>query len=371
MKNTILTLGLILATAIGAFAQENGAYEKRAKMTGLDYGSTNSFVVDGTYGTTLALQASFTGTAVRTTTTLLGITNNDAATNGSQLTLTLAGTNYVYTWTNNPVTSLTTYSAPYTNIVLGITNVAALTNGQTLSITVNAQKNVFTWTNAPVARTDIATNSNLGQSITNLWLTLANNYATVNLAASNITVTVNPLDVVSVAFNEGLTQTNWGTNSLVGIYSITKSIGTNAMQLLQTNAVGWSVTNLLVKLSTDFAGALLVTQPAANQVQLLTVLNPGLSISSSGLWATNLMTTNAINGYINFKGSNSLDQVTWFRDTTNDFSVAYSSTSKVSALMSFTSLGSVGYWAWSVENSSTNYAIPQPFSVISTVKKGF
>jgi hypothetical protein len=110
--------------------------------------------------------------------------------------------------------------------------------------------------------------------------------------------------------------------------------------------------------------------PTTTQVQIVTILNPGLTVTQSGTWATNLITTNAINGFLNFQASNSLDKVTWVRQTARDFTVSFNGTTAVAYSTNYTDLFAAGWWAWSVGNSVTNYANAGGIQILSAVKQG-
>lgn len=372
MKKIILSLGLVLATVLCARAQVSGAYELRSKLTDLPYGTTNSFVVDTSYSSSMALQVAFAGLGANTTTANIGITNAANGTNGQTFSVALAGVTNVFMWTNSPVSSNAVLSSSYTNMTIGVTNAANLTNGAQLLIVRNGNTNTFNWASVPALSTDIQSNSTAAIAGTNLFLTLGGTFPLVSVGAGGIvTVQFNPGDTVSASFSPA----NWGTNGLTGTYAVTNYVTTNSLQLLVTNSAAQMATNLFNALAADYNGVifpnLIVTMTSPTNVQLVTPFNPGLSVAVSGTWSTNSIVTNAIAGSVSFIASNSLDQVTWFSDSTKNFSVAYSSTTAVGCLSNWTSLGGIGWEKFTAQNASTNYAIPYGLQVKSAVKKGF
>lgn len=371
MKRIILVLGVVMATVLCARAQVSGAYELRSKLTDLPYGTTNSFTVDMSYSSAMALQVAFTGLGAHTTTAIIGVTNSANGTNGQTFTVYLGGATNIFTWTNSPVTSNTVYSSSYSNLIFGVTNAANLTNGSQLLIVRNGNTNTFNWTNVATYSTDIQSNGTASTAGTNLFLTLGATFPLVSVASGGIvTVQFNPGDTVSASFVGA-----WGTNNLTGGYAVTNYVATNSLQLQVTNSAAYMATNLYNALSMDYDGspfpALIVTMPSSTTVQLVTPFNPGLSIAASGTWSTNSIVTNAIAGGINFVASNTLDQVTWFADTAKNFTVNYSGTSAAGCLSNWTGLGGLGWEQFTVQNSATNYAIPYGLQVKSGVKKGF
>jgi hypothetical protein len=182
--------------------------------------------------------------------------------------------------------------------------------------------------------------------------------------------------LVTIALNVGDSQlwvsnTIAGTTNLLGSYfTATNIVATNSMQLQTTNDVGWAATNIYIRLYADFSNSITFTQPSAGVVSLVTIGNPGLTVTESGVWATNLITTNALTGNVYFHASNSLDKVTWFRAASRDFVVPFNSTSQATAYTNFTDIFAAGWWAWSVENAATNYANANAIRILAAVKQG-
>lgn len=367
MKKLILTIALAAGLAAPAMAQ----YYQVDHFADPKSGTTNAISTPIFYGPAsgYSVQVVFNGSGSNTIIALLGVTNAPANTTGKSVTVYYNGTNYSYTYTNVVTTQMTNLSAPYTNIIITVTNSANLTNGETITIVQNAQTNIFTWTNAAAAMTDVQTNSDLGLAITNLWTTLSANYPLVSLAGSNVTISFRVGDTVQALFNAGMTTTNWGTNVLTATYSVTNVVATNAMQIQATNSIGQSATNLYFKLLADIPG-LIITMPGSNQVQLATMGGQSLSFSNNTAWATNMMTTNAIAGGLNFRGSNSVDSLTWFRDSARDFSLAFSGSNIVTWLTNFTGQSNVGFESYGIENAASNYSHAASFQFRTGVSGG-
>ncbi len=367
MKNFILGLVSIMVLAFSATAQLE--YRATPFVGGLPVGSTNSFIVDTRNTSGLALQVAFAGSGANTTTAIVGVTNAAGATNGQTFTIYLGGTTNTYTWTNSPQLLVTNYSLPATNLVLGVTNSVNGTNGATFSIILNNQTNVFTFTTPAMARTDVSTNAPAAAAVaTNIAISISRTFfpRTVTVNGTVVTLTTLPTD-----YNVGeLDFTNLFTNTLTGFYTVTNIVATNSMQLQQTNNAGYTATNLFNRLTNDFAGTLTVSQTASNILTLVTVLNPGMAVAASGLWSTNVITTNNITGFLNFQASNSLDKITWVRQSARDFTAPYAGTTNVTFSTNYTDLFAAGWWSWAVGNSTTNYANAVGIQILSAIKQG-
>ena len=366
MKKIIFLFAAVMAMAFSASAQLE--YRQTPFVGGLPVGTTNSFVVDTRNTSGLALQVAFSGSGANTTTALIGVTNSANATNGQSISVIVAGVTNLYIWTNNPVLTITNLSGLATNLVIGITNIANATNGQTLAIILNNRTNTFTFATPAIFRTDVPTNATVAGLATNLSVAIARTLYPRTVTVADTVITLSSL---STDYQIGASETNnILTNNLIGFYTVTNVVTTNSLQILQTNAIGATATNLFNKLSNDFSGTLTVTMPTTTQVQIVTILNPGLTVTQSGTWATNLITTNAINGFLNFQASNSLDKVTWVRQTARDFTVSFNGTTAVAYSTNYTDLFAAGWWAWSVGNSVTNYANAGGIQILSAVKQG-
>ena len=367
MKNFFLILAALLGLLLPARADIE--YSAVASNAALRSGTTNSFIVDTRNTSGLALQVALQGTGVNTTTALIGVTNAANAATPQTVTVTIAGTNYVYSWAANPQLLVTNYSLPATNIVITVTNaaIAAGTNNP-LTVSLDNRTNTFTWAAQRYYPTNIATGTGTAAEATNIYNTLASFYPalTITVAGSSVTINGRTGDgQLSVGDATG------GTTNVVGsYYTVTNIVSTNSMQLLTTNTAALAAVNLFTQLSNDFSGILTVTQPSATVVSLVTIGNPGLTVAESGSWATNAITTNAIAGGINFNASNSLDKVTWFSAPSRSFSLAFNNTSQVTLSTNFTDIFSAGWWKWSEENASTNYADAIGVKILSATKRG-
>ena len=367
MKKFLFVILSILTLALSASAQVE--YRRTAFTQALNVGTTNSFVVDTRNTSGLALQVSFAGAGANTTTAIIGVTNSANAVFPQTLSVIVGGVTNLYAWTNAPTLFTTNLSGLATNLIIGITNTAPSTNGEVVNIVLNNRTNVFTFNTPAMALTDVSTNASatagvatnfansLSRTFTPRTVTVANNIVTLSTLSSDYQISEND-------------SGGFLTNQLVGFYSITNILGTNSMQLQQTNAIGATATNLYNQLASDYAGVLAVTMPNTNQVQLVTILNPGLTTTATGTWSTNLITTNAISGFLNFQASNSLDTVTWTRQASRDFTVAYAGTTNVVFSTNYTDIFAAGWWAWSVGNSSTNYANANGIKILAAVKHG-
>ena len=364
-----LLLAAICFLAGSGTASAQIEYRRTAFTQALNVGTTNSFIVDTRNTSGLALQVSFNGAGANTTTAIIGVTNSANATNGQTLSVIVAGVTNLYTWTNAPVLFSTNLSALATNLIIGITNATPSTNGEVINIVLNNRTNVFTFNTPAMALSDVSTNASTTAGVaTNLANSLSRTFTPRTVTVANNIVTLSTLaSDYQVGEND---SGGFLTNQLVGFYTITNIVATNSMQLLQTNAIGATATNLFNQLSNDYAGVLTVTMPNMNQVQLVTILNPGLTASATGTWSTNLITTNAISGFLNFQASNSLDTVTWTRQASRDFTVAYQGTTNVVFSTNYTDIFAAGWWSWSVGNSSTNYANANGIKILAAVKHG-
>lgn len=368
MKRFYLILAAFFALALSATAQVE--YSAVPFLQALPIGTTNSFVVDTRNTSGLALQVSFTGAGANTTTAIIGVTNSANAVFPQSINVVVGGVTNTYSWTNNPVLQVTNLSGLATNLVIGITNAAPSTNGEVVNIVLNNRTNAFTFNTPPTALTDVWTNS--GGSTAGVATNLANSLSRT-FYPRTVTVSGSIITLSTLASDYQIGENDSGgflTNQLIGFYTITNIVSTNSLQILQTNDIGATATNLFNKLSNDFSGVLTVTMPNTNQVQLVTLLNPGLTVTETGAWATNLITTNAINGFLNFQASNSLDKITWVRQTGRDFTVEYNGTTPVTFSTNFTDLFSAGWWSWAVGNSSTNYANANSIQIIYATKRG-
>lgn len=354
--------------ALCALAQQNG-YVLTPAMTGLEYGATNSFYVDASYASSLALQVGFTGAGARTTVAELGLTNNPAE--DDALGIELDGAWTVYTWKDAPVTTATNYSGWGTNLVITFTNGA--TEGDTLTIIFNGIERAFYFTNNLDNPLYVMTNSVATNAAKNFYA-IASSYW--------------PPPQMSIAENDGIVTIKsgagggaggaWGditdaagvtTNTQTSYSTVTTVTATNLYQVATAASVEEATTNLYAKLAADYSSSLLPAYASASTITLTTIYAPGLALTN-GAWATNVVTTNDITGNVIFKAYNSLDQQTWFADSAKDFSLAYSGTAAVTMLTNWDSLGAVGYWKWDVENAAGNYAYPFNLKVQSAVKRG-
>jgi len=364
MKKLILFVAILLGVlAVNSRAQKLPVYTVQEFNNDLPYATTNNIVIDVTGASAVSIVPSMAGIGAHTVTAIVGVTNSANATNGQTLTLTVGGTAYAYTWTNVVTSTQTNLSSPYTNIVIGITN-ATLTNGMTLTVVKNAQTNLFTWATAASATTDIQTNTSPTTSATNLYSTLLNTFDLVTVNSNAVTIRFAVGDRVLVSDSGG-----WGTNASTATYSVTNIVSTNTLQVASTNSAANAATNLYTKLSTDQTN-LIVTYANAVSLSLVTIGNPGFTLATTGIWSTNLITTNAIAGSVYFYASNSLDKVTWFRNAAQDFSLAYSTTANVSGITNFTSLPHYGYISYRIENAATNYSQAAGFILKAATKKG-
>ena len=286
MKKLIFLIATVLSIPWGASAQLE--YRRTSFVSALPSGQTNTIVVDTRNTSGIALQVAFTGDAANTTTAIIGVTNAANAAFPQTLTIALAGTNHVYTWTNAPALLVTNLSVPATNIVITVTNyaIAASTNN-TFKVSFNNRTNTFTWAVNRAKPSFIWTNSSAANGATNLWSTLNSFYPTriITVAGSSVTINANAGDgQIWVGDTVG------GTTNVVGSYfTVTNVATTNAMQLLTTNAIGWAATNIFNQLSSDFSGLLTVTQPSSGVISMVTAGGAGLTVSETGAWATNLL----------------------------------------------------------------------------------
>ncbi len=368
MKN-LLALVVLWSVVCGpAFAQTQTQLELSTINDSLDYGATNRFAVDVSRSSVLSVQVAFTGAGAHTTTAAIGVTNSAAATNGETLNIVIAGVSNIYTWKPSPVTLATNYSLPFTNVLITLTNAAEASNTLTLTVALNSRTNVFTWTNAVYNATDLLTNTTSALIGTALYNALQAKYPAYLISQPTATTIAFPAN-----FNDRLTISAgdfWGSVASSVVYSVTNIVATNSMQIASTNTAAAAATNLYTRLAADLSTSLTVSYASATAIQLVTRLDPGLTVFASGIWSTNLLTTNAIAGGVIFSGSNSLDRVTWFRDSTKDFTVPYSTTTAVSFLTNWTGIGAVGWYGWAVQNAAANYAAPDRLLINIATKRG-
>lgn len=367
MKKTIFVLATLLSLVLSASAQLE--YRRTAFTQAVPVGTTNSFVVDTRNTSGLALQIAFAGAGANTTTAVIGVTNSANATNGQSLSVIVGGVTSIYLWTNAPVLFSTNLSGLATNLVIGITNTTPGTNGMVINVVLNNRTNAFTFNTPAQALTDVSTNATTTAGIaTNLANSLTRTFRprTVTVASSIVTLSTLTSDYQIGENDSG----GFLTNQATGFYAITNIVGTNSLQLLQTNDPGATATNLAVKLAADYSGVMTVTMPLTNTVQLVTIGNPGLTVTATGNWSTNLITTNAINGFLNFQASNSLDKATWVRSGTRDFTINYAGTTNVVWATNYTDLFAAGWWSWTVGNALTNYATANGVQILTAVKQG-
>lgn len=365
MKKIFALLVFLFSLAVSGRAQNNGPfYDLQNNTTTLTNGMTNGYLVDVTKSTSMAVNPTFYGSGALTTTAIVGVTNGLFTTNQT-ISVTVAGVTRVYSWVTNIQTTATNFSLPATNCIIGITNVASITNGQTLQIVLNASTNTFTWTNAAAGPLDLQTNAVDTLCASNLWLALAPIYPLVSYSGNTVTINAGVGNSIAAT----LSITNWGTNNLFAVYSVTNIVATNSNQMMITNTAASAATNLLNEIAPDYASSLSVTMLTPGVVSLVTRGNPGLTVSQTGLWSTNQITTNAIAGFVYFRASNTLDKVVWYADPAKDFSINYSTTNTVGVLSNWTGLGSAGYWQWTAENAASNHS-DAVINFRSTVKRG-
>ena len=356
MKKIVLSLSLLLSAFV-ARAQTT------TLLTGMDYASTNSFIVDASRSSAFGLQVAFTGAGDHTTTAIVGVTNNPA--HNSAIGLTVAGATTVYTWTTNAVQVYqTNYSGGGTNLTMPISR--GTTNGDYVSIILNGNTNTFTFTNTPTATTDVLTNTTAAGSATNRMLVMGAFYNILSVNNTNVILASGVAGNISET-DSGIS----GTETYAVYYTVTNLVATNSHQIAVGATSAASTTNLAASLATDYSTALAVSYTAATRISLVTLGNPGFTLTNSTAWATNLITTNAITGSLTFTASNSLDKITWFPDTAKNFTLPYNTNLAVSCKSNWTSIGADAYWQFTVANSSTNYAAPQGLSIKSSVKQGF
>jgi len=362
----ILIFASVLSLTLTASAQLE--YRQTTFTPTLPSGSTNAFVVDTRNTSGLALQVALTGSGANTTTALIGVTNAANAAFPQTIAVTVGAVTSTYQWTNNVTALVTNLSALATNLVIGVTNFSNATNGQTFNIVLNNRTNTFTFATPATLLKDVATNGVIEGLATNIANSLTRTFKprVVTVAGAIVTLT-------SLASDYQISESDAGgfiTNNSVGFYTITNIVATNSLQLLTTSTPTLAAVNLFNQLSNDFSGSCVVSQPSATVVSLVTIGNPGLTVTETGAWATNAITTNAITGFVYFNGSNSLDKVTWFRATTRDFVLPLNGTSRVSIYTNFTDIFAAGWWSWSVENAATNYANAIGIQILAAVKQG-
>ena len=354
----------ILLIAANVFAQNPSVnYSLQTAGDSIQWGTTNSFLIDTRLTTAMGLGISMVGTNSHGTTSLLGVTNIANSTNGQTFKVIVGAVTNTYTLTNTPWNSNVVYSAYATNLFIGFTN--GTVNGDSVTLVRNGNTNIFTFTNSPSAPTDVLTNTTANGSATNFFLVAGAYHRLLSLNGNLITWQTFP-DGSTVSE----TDDSIATNQVIGVATVTNYTYVNNRQIMVTNTINQTATNIWTSLTADYSPLFVVTMPTASQVQLVPVFNPGLAIPViSGAWATNLNTTNAMVGNLYFKGSNSLDQLTWFRDSTKDFSLGISATA-TNYYTNWTSIGPSGFWSWGIENAQTNYGAVLLFNLKTSVKQG-
>lgn len=366
MKNILIVLILALGiTAITARAQYTTTKLSLPTTTVTTNALTD--VIDLTDATSLGLDIGFTGQSLQKTTVLVGLTNLPA--NGNTFTIALSGVSVAYMWTNAPVTNVAVLSAL---APLGTIQVLTpTTNGHAFTIALNNGTNVFTFTNAPVAPTDVQTNSDAATSATNLFNAL-------NALAPRLTPSYSASDTIQLTglANDRLILSAtaiWASVASNYVFTVTNNVATNGLQIAYGATPSIATTNLSTRIATDYPNintGLIVSYVGPTNIQIVTPFGDPFTLSASSTYSTNLITTNQIGGIISLLCSNSFDKVTWYHYMPNDFSIAYNSNNVVNWVTNFGSLGSYGYFTYSVSNGAAAHANPQGFSFKYSKKKG-
>jgi hypothetical protein len=161
------------------------------------------------------------------------------------------------------------------------------------------------------------------------------------------------------------------SNNVTVYYTITNLVATNTLQIAVGTNANICTTNLYTKLATDYAPYLSLAYVSSNLFSLVTIGNPGFTLTNSAAWATNQLTTNILAGGINFVASNSLDQIVWVPDAAKNFSLAYSASNLVGCISNWTTIGSIPYWKFTAANAFTNGGSPRDLRIKTVVKPNF
>lgn len=324
--------------------------------------TTTNFTVDVSDASSVSLQVSLAGALDHGINLKIGFTNNPS--NGQTFGI-FAGTNWnVWTWRDVVLTSVTNYSTPATNVSLVFTNGTAV--GDMVQVVLNSNTNTFLGTNTPTFATDFYTNTTSYGAASNFWLAV-NAFYNVTFTNSTLTFKGAPGDVWAVYNSAGTADT---TNALVSYYTVTNVVATNYLHLQTTNSAAAACTNLSAALLTYYSNYLVQAYSSSTLLALTNVGNYGLAWTNGPGAMTNSLSTNAINGFLLFTFSNSVNQTTWFPDATKNFTLAYSSTNLTGCLSNWSSFVPP-YLRCTVSNSWTNCAVPATFKVESWVKRGF